>query len=65
MFKTLLLCILYYHLVNVKSFNLTLLHNNDLHSHFAPINVWSSPCDNSSLINGKCFGGVARIIAKV
>lgn len=52
-------------ILGVDSFNLTLIHNNDIHSHFAPINEWSSPCDQNSLKAGKCFGGVARIVAKV
>jgi len=63
--ETILLCILCHHLVDVQSFNLTLLHNNDFHSHFAQVNAWSSPCDNTTAKNGKCFGGVARIVAKV
>ncbi|CAG2172739.1 unnamed protein product [Oppiella nova] len=57
--------LLYGDIVQVDSFNLTLIHNNDIHSHFAPVNVWSSPCDDKSLQSGKCFGGVARIMAEV
>ncbi|XP_054164291.1 protein 5NUC-like [Oppia nitens] len=57
--------IIYGSIVSVNSFNLSLIHINDLHSHFAPVNVWSSPCDEKSIKSGKCFGGIARIAAEV
>ena len=44
-----------------SSFNLTVLHNNDFHTHFEPINEFSSECKSNEL----CYGGVARTVAKV
>jgi len=44
-----------------SSFNLTVIHNNDFHSHFEQINTFSSDCKEDE----QCFGGVARTVAKV
>ena len=53
---------------SVQSFSLTVLHNNDFHSHFAPINQWGNPCDDDlskSKAEKVCYGGAPRTIAKV
>jgi len=43
------------------TFNLTVIHNNDFHTHYSPINTYGSEC-----MSGKeCFGGVARTVTKV
>ncbi|MCQ0971871.1 5'-nucleotidase/apyrase family protein [Paracoccus sp. TK19116] len=44
---------------------LHILHTNDLHSRIEPINAYDSTCDQETLDAGECFGGVARVAAKV
>jgi 5'-nucleotidase len=46
-------------------FALTILHINDLHSRLEPINKYDSTCGKDDDAEGKCFGGIARIKAKV
>ena len=49
--------------VSVNSFNLTILHNNDFHARYTPINKLNGECDPER--DKVCFGGVARTVAKV
>ena len=44
---------------------LTILHINDLHSRLEAINKYDSTCGSKDEADGKCFGGVARIKAKI
>lgn len=44
---------------------LHILHTNDLHSRIEPINKYDSTCDAETQAAGECFGGVARVAAKV
>lgn len=44
---------------------LHILHTNDLHSRIEPINAYDSTCDAETNAAGECFGGVARVAAKV
>ncbi len=44
---------------------LHVLHTNDLHSRIEPINKYDSTCDAETREAGECFGGVARVAAKV
>lgn len=44
---------------------LTILHINDLHSRFEPISKYDSTCSEEEDTKGECFGGIARIKAKV
>ncbi|MDB6181519.1 bifunctional metallophosphatase/5'-nucleotidase [Paracoccus fistulariae] len=44
---------------------LHILHTNDLHSRVEPINKYDSTCDEETKAAGECFGGVARVAAKV
>jgi 5'-nucleotidase len=46
-------------------FSLTILHINDLHSRLEPINKYDSTCSAKEDAEGKCFGGIARIKAKI
>ncbi len=43
------------------TFNLTVIHNNDYHTHYPPINIYNSECKSGE----ECFGGVARTVTKV
>ena len=44
---------------------LHVLHTNDLHNRIEPINKYDSTCDQETQDAGECFGGVARVAAKV
>ncbi|MEY8801738.1 bifunctional UDP-sugar hydrolase/5'-nucleotidase [Leisingera sp. XS_AS12] len=46
-------------------FKLTILHTNDIHSRIESINKYDSTCGAEDEAEGKCFGGVARIMTKV
>ncbi len=43
------------------AFNLTVIHNNDYHTHYPSINTYGSECKSGE----ECFGGVARTVTKV
>ncbi|RWS24108.1 hypothetical protein B4U80_02021 [Leptotrombidium deliense] len=51
------LCIL-----RVFSFNLTILHNNDIHSRMVPTNKHGEDCLDE--YDKNCFGGIARLVYK-
>ncbi|NRG19541.1 5'-nucleotidase C-terminal domain-containing protein [Rhizobiales bacterium] len=44
---------------------LTILHINDLHSRIEPINKYDATCSAEDDENGECYGGVARLKAKL
>ncbi len=46
-------------------FTLHILHINDLHSRIEPITKFGSTCDAETDAKGECFGGVARVAAKI
>lgn len=46
-------------------YSLTILHINDLHSRLEPINKYDSTCSPEDDAKGECFGGVARLKAKI
>lgn len=46
-------------------FNLTVLHTNDFHSRFEPISRFDSGCSEEDNLEGKCFGGSARLITAI
>ncbi|XP_040063025.1 protein 5NUC-like [Ixodes scapularis] len=48
-----------------KGFNITVLHTNDIHSHFLQSNKRGGSCTEKDLNKSACYGGVARIITKV
>jgi 5'-nucleotidase / UDP-sugar diphosphatase len=43
-------------------FNLTILHTNDFHARFEPINKYDGPCATEENTAGECFGGTARLV---
>lgn len=49
----------------VESFNLTVLHTNDVHSHFVEFNAFGGRCAEKLAKEKKCFGGFARQVTKV
>ncbi|SDW60691.1 5'-nucleotidase [Ruegeria halocynthiae] len=46
-------------------YKLTILHTNDFHSRFEPINKYDSGCSDEDNTEGKCFGGSARLVTAV
>ena len=42
-------------------YRLTILHINDLHARFEPINKYNSGCSQEDNAAGECFGGAARV----
>ncbi|TMV09654.1 multifunctional 2',3'-cyclic-nucleotide 2'-phosphodiesterase/5'-nucleotidase/3'-nucleotidase [Ruegeria sediminis] len=46
-------------------YKLTILHTNDFHSRFEPINKYDSGCEDDDKAEGKCFGGTARLVTAV
>ncbi|XP_040079523.1 protein 5NUC-like [Ixodes scapularis] len=48
-----------------EGFNITVLHTNDIHSHFLQSNKRGGSCTEKDLNKNACYGGVARIITKV
>lgn len=48
-----------------STFNLTILHTNDIHSRILESDKNGRQCDDKARNKSKCFGGVARITAKV
>lgn len=46
-------------------YTLHILHINDFHSRIEAINAFDSTCDADADAKGECFGGVARVAAKI
>ncbi|WP_424979038.1 bifunctional metallophosphatase/5'-nucleotidase [Leisingera sp. S232] len=46
-------------------YKLTILHTNDFHSRFEPINKYDSACDAEDQAEDKCFGGTARLVTAI
>lgn len=45
----------------MADYTLTILHTNDFHARFEPINKYDSGCKPEDNAEGKCFGGSARL----
>jgi len=46
----------------VADYSLTILHTNDFHARFEPISKYDSGCSEEKNLEGKCFGGSARLV---
>ena len=46
-------------------YTLTILHTNDFHARFEPISKYDSGCSEEDNMEGKCFGGSARLVTAV
>ncbi|MDJ0637399.1 MAG: bifunctional metallophosphatase/5'-nucleotidase [Paracoccaceae bacterium] len=51
--------------IAVADYSITILHTNDFHDRFEPINRFDSGCNEEDNAEGKCFGGMARIVTAV
>ena len=49
----------------MADFELTILHTNDFHARFEPINRFDSGCKPEDNTEGKCFGGSARLVTGI
>lgn len=49
----------------LADYKLTILHTNDIHSRIEQINKYDSGCSADDSAEGKCFGGIARVKAKI
>ncbi|WOI56616.1 bifunctional metallophosphatase/5'-nucleotidase [Palleronia sp. LCG004] len=47
------------------AYDLTILHTNDFHDRFEPINAYDSTCSSEDNDAGECFGGIARMVTAV
>jgi len=45
----------------LADYQLTILHINDVHARFEPINKYNSGCSEEDNAAGECFGGLARL----
>ena len=48
-----------------SSLNLTILHVNDVHSHFEEVNVNTGTCKDDVKLRGECYGGVSRMVTYI
>ena len=48
--------------IATAEYKLTILHTNDFHSRFEPINKYDSACSDEDNAEDKCFGGSARLV---
>ena len=44
---------------------LTILHTNDFHSHFEPMDRFDNACSDDANAAGQCFGGAARLATAI
>lgn len=44
----------------VTHFELTILHNNDMHGRFEETDEYTNQCKDIDKVQNKCFGGFAR-----
>ncbi len=49
----------------LADYQLTILHTNDFHARFEPISKYDSGCSSDSNVEGKCFGGSARLVTAI
>ncbi len=49
----------------LADYTLTILHTNDFHARFEPINKYDSSCGHEDNDAGKCFGGSARLLTAI
>ncbi|QFT63653.1 bifunctional UDP-sugar hydrolase/5'-nucleotidase [Roseivivax sp. THAF30] len=48
-----------------QAWDLTILHTNDFHDRFEPINAYDSTCAPEDNEAGECFGGIARMVTAI
>lgn len=64
-------CILIYCFIFQKlsllssGYDLTIVHNNDVHAHYDQTSVYSGDCSDTAASEGKCYGGEARRVTVI
>ncbi len=48
-----------------STFDVTILHTNDIHARFEQTDVYGGPCTQDLADSGMCFGGYARKATKI
>ncbi|MFT5112421.1 MAG: 5'-nucleotidase/UDP-sugar diphosphatase [Parasphingorhabdus sp.] len=51
--------------ISSAHFELTIIHTNDFHSRLEPISKYDSFCSEEDNLQGKCFGGSARLATAI
>ena len=51
--------------MGLADYQITILHTNDFHDRFEPINKYDSGCNAEDNDAGKCFGGMARMVTAI
>ena len=61
-FVHILLYLVFLHAITLlaEGYELTIIHNNDIHAHFEQINKYSGECSEEEASEEKCYGGEAR-----
>ena len=49
----------------MADYSITILHTNDFHDRFEPISKYDSGCSSEDNAEGKCFGGIARLVTAI
>lgn len=49
----------------IADYSITILHTNDFHDRFEPISRFNSGCKEEDNLEGKCFGGAARMVTAI
>ena len=62
LFRDMLHVLILFHMcsVLVKGYELTIVHNNDVHAHFEQMNKYSGECTDADAQKEACYGGEAR-----
>ncbi len=64
-YMSFILMLLFLYIACVGSFEITLLHTNNILSHFEETPVTGWDCVGEQAMDGECYGGIARRAAKV
>ena len=51
-----LLLFLHCFIHSISGYDLTIVHNNDIHAHFDETNVFAGACSEEQANNGECYG---------
>ena len=51
--------------IAAAEYRLTILHTNDVHARFEPVNKYDSGCAPEDNDAGECFGGTARLVTAI
>ena len=59
-------CFIFHKLpLSASGYDLTIVHNNDVHAHYDQTSVYSGECSDTAASEGKCYGGEARRVTVI